>query len=417
MKIKHFPSTIAQTMFVDSKLNKIKMNNIDLEVFYSLLYISSKNASKPMFQISHIELKDFMGANNNTTTIKASLEKLSELHIVHNCLCSYGDKEPIKTKPFTIDFTLADNGKSYGVKIKSDQDFIKSFDNPTPFVSVDYDELFSLNKMSKLVYILLKDALGNHKNKNRIIPLTDLRELLNVDVDTANKTFISQLKKSLEDIKLHTSMNIKFDTILKMNINRGQKEITEIKFFVNGTDKQPKQKVQKTKINKPQKESVQVDQYEEESNDVVEDNTPEINVEDKIKEEVEKRYKKAVKDGIVIDNPPSYKKGIEKGVRSEGLEYKMLIDAFNDEHRAWEISNGFQPTATPELLCLTFDGKTKDDLKDIYFINNDYLLESTVDGNTITSSAQETHEYISTHHVSGHLGGKCSQDLMSKIQR
>ena len=181
---KHFPPHLSQLVFGYLNTKMMKINGLDYDLFIFLIYQTHKSYSlenKDIIDIEYSKVRESLKSKPNTQSIKSSLHELGNMILKSNYLQSYGDKEIIlTTKPFEIEIITSENGKSYGFRVKTSTDFLKWFNNPRPKVEVNYDIIFSLKKMSKLLYLFLKDSLGTYENKNRNVDIEKLKNMMNI---------------------------------------------------------------------------------------------------------------------------------------------------------------------------------------------------------------------------------------------
>lgn len=249
--IKHFPPHLSQLVFLNLDGEIEKINGLDYDLFIWLIYKTHKhyhntkyhNTKDNYIEFKYKDIKESIPTKPNTNSIQSSLIKINEIQLLSNYLNSYENKEIIlTTQPFKINIEVSDNGKSYGFSVTTSKKFLQRFDNPTPKVSVDYTIIYNLNKMSKLLYLFLKDALGVYENKNRKVDVDNLRHMMNVGNDfTSHSNFITQLKKSIiKNILIETYLDFEsIDTdgdVSKINLKNLLLEIKNGKDEINILD-------------------------------------------------------------------------------------------------------------------------------------------------------------------------------------
>ena len=208
-------------MFVNSENEIEKINSLDYDLYIWLIY-KIDQSKKTYVEFEYSKVRESLSSNPNTRSIQSSLQKLDGLQIWSNYLLSYVDKEIIKTTPFHIETIVSDNGKSYGFGVKTSKKFLSWFDNPTPNVEVNYNIIYTLKKMSKLLYLFLKDSLGVYESKNRNVDSDKLKHMMNVSSEiTYNTNFVTQLKKSIKDINENSDITIDCKIVKKRNLKSG----------------------------------------------------------------------------------------------------------------------------------------------------------------------------------------------------
>lgn len=381
---KHFPPHLSQLAFSNLNESAIKINGLDYDLFIFLIYEAHKSYSleKTNFiGIEYSKVRETLKSNPNTQSIKSSLQKIGNMILISNCLGSYGDKEIITTpKPFEIGIITSDNGKSYGFSVKTSEDFLKWFDNPIPKVEVNYDIIFSLKKMSKFLYLFLKDALGIYENKNRNVYIDSLKCIMNIfRTDYTNSNVITEIKKSIKDINDHSDIYVEYKTVKKRNLNTGLSEIEFIKFSIH------KGKLKKKKVIKSEEPT--------ESKNVVDTNTSSTNTfEQYVEELVEIEYKKKISYGKDIANPTGYKNAIRKSLLNDSnAKSKFELITLLDDYKS-EFIKRIPDDQLYELFLIDGDS----DSMRRYFITKDYLIKPMLE-EPITKSASETLNFIKEH--------------------
>ena len=385
---KHYPPHLSQLVFGDLNKKMMKINGLDYDLFLFLIYQTHKSYSlekTDFIEIEYSKIKESLKSSPNTQSIKSSLQKIGNIVLKSNYLQSYGDKEIIlTTKPFEIEIITSDNGKSYGFSVQTSTDFLKWFNNPRPKVEVNYDIIFSLKKMSKLLYLFLKDSLGTYENKNRTVDIEKLKNMMNIyKVNYTNSNFMTEIKKSVADINENSDINVEYKIISKRNLKSGLSEMEAVKFSI-----------QKDKL-KTQTENV----IKTKSTTVAETTNVEINnisatktFEQHIEELVEIEYKKQISYGTYISNPTGYKKTIRDSLTANSdakskFELITLLDDVKANLKS-KIRDG-------QLYQLVFTNGVQG-LANRYYINNDYLLEN-IHYEIVTKSINETLNFIQQH--------------------
>jgi hypothetical protein len=385
---KHYPPHLSQLVFGDLNKKMMKINGLDYDLFIFLIYQTHKSYSlenKDIIEIEYSKVKETLKSSPNTQSIKSSLQKIGNIVLKSNYLQSYGDKEIIlTTKPFEIEIITSENGKSYGFSVQTSKDFLGWFDNPIPKVEVNYDIIFSLKKMAKLLYLFLKDSLGIYENKNRNVDIEKLKNMMNIyKVNYANSNFITEIKKSVADINENSDINVQYQKISHRNLKTGLSEIKSVKFII-----------QKGKL-KTQTENV----IKTKSTTVAETKNVEINnisatktFEQHIEELVLIEYKKQISYGKDIANPTGYKNTIRKSLMANSdakskFELITLLDDVKANLKS-KIRDG-------QLYQLVFTNGVQG-LANRYYINNDYLLEN-IHYEIVTKSINETLNFIQQH--------------------
>lgn len=319
------------------------------------------------------------------------------MRMVSNYLHSYEDKDHIVTnQPFKIEIITSDNGKSYGFKVTTSEAFLKIFNNPIPKVTVEYGIIFGLKKMSKLLYLFLKDALGTYDRKNRNVEIEDLKCLLNIgNGKTTNSNFIRQLKVTIDEIKGNSDIKVDYEVKKKRDLKSGLSTIVGIKF-----------KIAKNKnYQPPKKNDTAMDTSDKDTNDTSEPTTvvetTEQSYEEHIDSLVESEFQKELKIkqsmGKTIDNPSAYKKGIKKNLIKDGeSESKFKLEKIIKTEKS-KLSPKIKDNKDYQIILT--DGS--DDPFEKIFITNDYTLED-FEYEPITTTIDETLNFINTKKEEGY---------------
>lgn len=369
---KHFPPYLSQMAFTDSEGYFKKITALDYNLFLYLIYQTHKEYS--LNDTIHIELEyskisESINSKPNTDSIKKSFEKIGSLQLLSNYLNSYENKERIIiNQPFKIELIQSDNRKSYGCAIKTSKRFLKIFDNPSPKVEVDYTIIYNLkNKISKLLYLFLRDALGVYKIKTRNVDIEKLMDMMNTNkLCTSKPNFLTQLKKSLKDINANSNIKVDYKSIKKRNLKSGVSENISLKFTI----KQNEMNVT--------------------SNNNTANLAVDSNFEEYLDELVRKSYEDAISSGVQIKTTDEqYKSGIRKKLLKDeqSLGEKLNLIQYLEQKKSF-----FREKITdnqPYMLILT-----DENLKHTSYINNDYQLVNFYENKNITQSLFETKEYI-----------------------
>ncbi|WP_319577444.1 hypothetical protein [uncultured Desulfobacter sp.] len=365
---KLYPPHLSQIVFLnrDEKLQKI--NGLDYDLFIWLIYHTHKAynyINENYVEFGYQEIRESFKSNPNTKSIKSSLEKIESIQLKSNYLGSYGDRKQIQTKqPFKIEIFNAKNGKSYGFGVRVSKKFLGWFDNPKPKVEVNYDIIFGLKKMSKLLYLFLKDALGVYANKNRNVDIGKLKDMMNVcNEKTSNSNFIAQMKKSIEDINDHSDIRVKCTISKKRNPISGLYEIKNMKFIIKKAEWSSKS------------------EKKEESKSYINELTFETYLEDRIEKELKKSNAK-------IKNITSYTLGIKRNLIKDGIEDEFKIEQILSAEKE-KLKSRIEDDQ-PYMIVL----RHIDEEYQIYYINEEYLLVDFIYKNVVTKSKSETLETI-----------------------
>ena len=377
---KHFPPYLSQMAFTDSEGNLEKITALDYNLFLYLIYKTHKEYSinnTTYIELEYSKISESINSKPNTNSIKESLEKIGSLQLLSNYLNSYENKEKIIiNQPFKIELIQSDNRKSYGCAIKTSKRFLKIFDNPTPKVEVDYTIIYNLkNKISKLLYLFLRDALGVYEIKTRNVDIERLMNMMNID--SSNPNFLTQLKKSVKDINKNSNISVDYEVIKeKKDLRKGICKNISLKFTIkkNNTKVIPNNSSSNNAIPSSGTKKVAVNNEFEKYLDKL----------------VEMEYKDAISNGLKIKTTEEkYKSGIRKKL----LEKEQSLKAEFDLKQYLELKkNSLRkkiPNNQPYMLSFT-DGNPYN----ILYINNKYQLVTSFENKTITQSALETKEYI-----------------------
>lgn len=382
MKMKKlFPPHLSQLVFVNSEKEVEKINSIDYDLFIWLIYQTHKCYSQTKdnyVEFEYSKVRESLSSNPNTKSIQSSLEKLNGLQIWSNYLKSYWDKEVIKTTPFQIETITSDNGKSYGFSVKTSKEFLQWFDNPTPNVEVDYNIIYNLKKMSKLLYLFLKDSLGVYESKNRNIDIEKLKHMMNVSSEiTSNSNFITQLKKSIKEINDNSNITVSCKVVKKRNLNSGKSEIESIKFTIEkDEDKLLKNRCSDTES------LIKTDDSDISKTDT---ESVEITEEDYIKQRVEEEFDKSYHSGI--KNTQSFKIGIRKNLINDGVKYEYEIVKLLSKEKE-KLKSKITDNQTYEIIL-----RHKTDIRENLYFNSEFLL-TKFDNSKHTTSKYDTLQII-----------------------
>ena len=386
---KHYPPHLSQLVFTDLNEFAIKINGLDYDLFIFLIYEAHKSYSlekTDFIEIEYSKVRKTLKSSPNTQSIKSSLQKMGNMTLISNCLQSYGDKEIIITpKPFEIEIITSENEKSYGFSVKTSKNFLEWFDNPIPKVEVDYDIIFSLKKMAKLLYLFLKDSLGIYENKNRNVDIDSLKCIMNIfRSEYTNSNVITEIKKSIKDINDHSDIHVEYKTVSKRDLRSGLSEIELVKFSI-----------QKGKLNTQKKNVIKTESTKVEETTSVETNdiSATKTFEQYIEELVEIEYKKQISYGKEISNPTSYKNKIRKSLMEKNSNSKSKFELITllDYYKSKFIKTITDFQAYQLILT---DGNPESTNR--YYLTNDYLLENPW-GNIATKSINDTLSFITQH--------------------
>lgn len=386
---KHYPPHLSQLVFTDLNEFAIKINGLDYDLFIFLIYEAHKSYSlekTDFIEIEYSKVRKTLKSSPNTQSIKSSLQKMGNMTLISNCLQSYGDKEIIITpKPFEIEIITSENEKSYGFSVKTSKNFLEWFDNPIPKVEVDYDIIFSLKKMGKLLYLFLKDSLGIYENKNRNVDIDSLKCIMNIfRSEYTNSNVITEIKKSIKDINDHSDIHVEYKTVSKRDLRSGLSEIELVKFSI-----------QKGKLNTQKKNVIKTESTKVEETTSVETNdiSATKTFEQYIEELVEIEYKKQISYGKEISNPTSYKNKIRKSLMEKNSNSKSKFELITllDYYKSKFIKTITDFQAYQLILT---DGNQESTNR--YYLTNDYLLENPW-GNIATKSINDTLSFITQH--------------------
>ena len=392
---KHYPPHLSQLVFTDLNEFAIKINGLDYDLFIFLIYEAHKSYSlekTDFIEIEYSKVRKTLKSSPNTQSIKSSLQKMGNMTLISNCLQSYGDKEIIITpKPFEIDIITSENEKSYGFSVKTSKNFLEWFDNPIPKVEVDYDIIFSLKKMAKLLYLFLKDSLGIYENKNRNVDIDSLKCIMNIfRSEYTNSNVITEMKKSIKDINDHSDIHVEYKTVSKRDLRSGLSEIELVKFSIQ----KGKLNTQKKNVIKTESTTVTETTKVAETTSVETSNISATKTfEQYIEELVEIEYKKQLSYGKEISNPTAYKNKIRKSLMEKNSNSKSKFELITllDYYKSKFIKTITHFQAYQLILT---DGNPESTNR--YYLTNDYLLENPW-GNIATKSINDTLNFITQH--------------------
>jgi len=393
---KLFPPQMAQLVFIDSDGEVQKFNGSDFDVFVWLIYHTHKNYAlndDNCSEFAYTEVKQTL-KDMDTASIKKSLQKINETKIVTNYLKSYGDKKAHLSKPFEIEIIKTNKGVSFGFSVTTSEKFLQSFDNPKQNVDLNYKTIYALNKMSKYLYLFLRDAYGGYKNtyRKRIIAIDELRDLMNIyNKDTANPNFIIELKKASKDISKYSDLTItKIKSNKKKNLRSGISEIISVEFeMMMDTDKlyTPKQKTTKSKKKTPSTDENIVVTQTEKSNNIV---TAKSEFEKFVENLVEEIYQQHIADGKpILKTVEAFKKGVKKKLlNDDNIEAQFELVSFLNETKS-ELKNKITDNQ-PYMLVF----KDENNPYNSYYFNNEYQFLNSVTNKIVTTSIRDTMDFI-----------------------
>lgn len=408
---KCLPSELAQMVFIDKDFETdeierfvtnsddkksivTKLNGTDYDLFLWLIYHTHKQYNhdgSTSFEFTYSDVKNIL-SNMDTTAIKKSLKKINDIQILSNYLQSYGAKEVLLVKPFEIeiiesDKIINDKNISYGFTVTTSKEFIQWFNNPTPNVDVNYKIIYNLNRMAKLLYVLLRDAYGgyhNAKNRYRNIDIKRLRHLMNVyNPKVSNSSFMVEIKKAIKEINEYSDLTISNPTSKKKkDIHKGTSEILSIHFTIVWDKNKNYTKSKKTKdkntSDKPGKEP-QIKSADSLS--------PKQTLEDYINTRVEKEFEKSKHGGI--KNIGAYKGKIKKDLIANGINFEYeLVSRLNDEKEKLKAS--VPNDGQPYMIVFKDDTNPHNN----FYINNEYKFVNSSLVETVTNSAEESLIFI-----------------------
>ncbi len=392
---KNFPNWLAQAVFMrDGEIEGL--NGLDYDLFLWLIYHTHKHyfqTKQLSTQFLYTDIKGSFEKSLNTDSIKKSLVKLNGMSVMMNCLKSYGDKKIKEATPFRIKLLVDEEvNKSHGFTVKTDEAFMKSFDNPNPKVTLDYRNTTNVKSVSsKLLYVLLRDAYGNYKNieRNRYIDIYDLKELLNVvNEATTNSQLLVNLKKSVKSINSNTDIYIKVKTMMKLQRN-GKKELEKIKFTIS-LKSLPALVTQK----KNSKDALSSEKPIEEVIESVEVET--VIETDLFEDFLDNKVKEIVKNKHNIQNVEAFSKSTKNNLKkdekvlSEFSFYQML----DDEKKKLRSKI---PNNQPHIIILT-NGNPYCSC----YVNEKYQFVNIIDINIQTTNVNETIEFFENKMVDGY---------------
>lgn len=408
---KCFPSELAQMVFIDKnfetdeiekfvtnsddKKNIVtKLNGTDYDLFLWLIYHTHKQYSddgSTSFEFTYSDVKNIL-SNMDTTAIKKSLKNINDIQILSNYLQSYGAKEVLLVKPFEIEIIesekiINDKNISYGFTVTTSKEFMQWFNNPNPNVDVNYKIIYNLNRMAKLLYVLLRDAYGgyhNAKKRYRNIDIKRLRHLMNVyNPKVSNSSFMVEIKKAINEINEYSDLTISNPTSkTRTNIHKGTSEILSIHFTIVWDKNKNYTKSKKTK---DKNTSNKLDKEPQTTS--TDSSSPKQTLEDYINTRVENEFEKSKHGGI--KNIGAYKGKIKKDLIANGINFEYeLVSRLNDEKEKLKatVPNDGQP------YMIVF----KDDTNphNNFYINNEYKFVNSSLVETVTNSAEESLIFI-----------------------
>ncbi len=381
--IKIIPPWLCQTIFVDVNVNidgdvdekLVKMNPNDLNIFYLLIFITSKkyHESKLLTQrYSFSDITTYLNVGMNTKSLKKILIKLDNMIIHSNLFQSYDDRKIKTFMPFQIKIQKDTNNKSSGLEIIVDEKFIKSFEKPNPIFVLSYDYFTSLKStQSKLLYLFLADAVGTYKTKTRNVEVDILKVLLNRDTEYD----INEFKKDLKNAKIQISetdieiTNEEIKDFIKDKDGSMNNQHTGFTFDVTRMKNKPwykketkKDEVYVNEILEPMEAEIS-----ENGNDIKEENTPfSIHklIESIIDTEVEV-YEKTSK----IHSMGGFRTNIKKEFPSNQHQYMKKIYMWLEEKKM-KLESSDDINSTKANVVMIFDHKSHMS----FIINYKYLL-------------------------------------------
>lgn len=407
MKMKKlFPTHLSQLVFVNSQNEIEKINSLDYDLYIWLIYQTHKhyhNTKETYVEFEYSKVKDSLKSNPNTKSIQNSLVKLDGIQIWSNYMESYGDKEILKTTPFHIEVISSDNGKSYGFGVKTSKKFLSWFDNPTPNVEVDYNIIYTLNKMSKLLYIFLRDSLGVYESKNRNVDIDSLKNMMNVSSGvTLNSNFITQLKKTIKDINENSNITVDWKVMKKRNLKSGLSEIESVKFSIQKDEN----KLLKKRVSNTQS-IVKLDNCSGEVSDTV---SVEITFDDYINNRVEEEFGKSYHSGV--KNIGGYKNSIRKNLIDGGIKEEFeLMNILSTEKQ--KLKSKIKDNQPYMVVLRNIDEET-----DVYYFNNNFQIVKSYNNSVVTQTKSDTLETIDDMMGEYYFDiQKCSWDDKDKVGR
>ena len=398
---KLFPPQMAQLVFIDSDGEVQKFNGSDFDVFLWLIYNTHKyyfdeeGSNSAEFEYKDVKqtLKDM-----DTASIKKSLQKINETQILSNYLQSYGDKKVHLLKPFEIEIITTDKGISYGFSVTTSKSFLKSFDNPKSNVDVNYKTIYALNKMSKYLYLFLRDAYGGYENteRKRIVPIDELRYMMNIqNKKTTNSNFITELKKASKDINKYSDLTIKkIKPKMKKNLRSGISEIVSVEFvMMKDSDKIYTTKPKTTKSKKDTKSTdTKVDDKKVETSN--EEVTDTVAVKDEfevfVDNLIENIYQQHIADGKpILKTVEAFKNGVRKKLLSNpNVEAQFELVSYLDEVKT-ELKDKITDNQ-PHMLVF----KDEQNPYNSYYFDNEYQLLNSVTNEAATTTISDTMNFI-----------------------
>ena len=377
---KHLYSAFAQTVFGKNK-EILKMTALDFDIILYLIfhcsfeYDTKNNLSDTVL---YTELKNILPSTPNTDSIKKSLLKIHQIEIKDNFLKSYGDKEHTVHIPFDIKILKDEHNhnKSHGFQVTADEAFMKLFTNPIPMVKLNYQNTSNLTTYaSKKLYLLLKDALGVHKNQPRTIDIKEFEYLLNMpSANTSKSQIIAKIKEAIKAINKNTDIKVLSKTQYKLLLN-GKKELDTIRFEIT------KQKLKAPKKIKTDEATDTVEEVET-ADDISKDIAFVKFVENKVQGQVNIRRN--------LKNP----KGWAAKTKTILLKDDETIKEFNLikflEEQKDSLKNSIPNDSKDHMIVL---GNDENNLTQ-YWVNSEYLIVDRNDGKIKTDNVYDTDMFI-----------------------
>ncbi|HQS67733.1 MAG TPA: hypothetical protein PLM93_11170 [Sulfuricurvum sp.] len=405
---KNFPNWLAQSVFIKNGDIEV-LNGLDYDLFLWLIYNTHHHyfkTKKLSTEFLYTDIKESFEKSLNTDSIKKSLVKLNGMSVMMNCLKSYGDKKIKEATPFRIKLLVDEEvNKSHGFTVTTNEAFMKSFDNPNPKVTLDYNNTTNVKSVSsKLLYLLLRDAYGKYKDvkRNRIIDIYDLKELLNeINEETTNSQFVVKLKKYVKSINSNTDIYVTFQKMMKLHHN-GKKEMEKIKFTIS-LKSLPVLVTQK----KNSKDTLSVEKPIEEMAETVDADT--VIETDPFEEFLDSKVKEIVKNRHDIKNIEAFSKSTKNNLRvkedvlSEYSFYQMMDD--EKKKLKPKIQNN-----QPHIVILT-NGNPYCSC----YVNEKYQFVNIIDIKIQTSNVNETIEFFENKMVDGYYWDILQSDQSDKF--
>jgi len=372
---KHLYSAFAQTVFGKNKAI-LKMTALDFDIILYLIFHTS-NEYDTKNNLSHTilytELKDILASTPNTDSIKKSLLKIHQIEIKDNFLKSYDDNEHTVHVPFDIKILKDEHNKSHGFKVTVDEAFIKLFTNPIPMVKLNYQNISNLTTYaSKKLYLLLKDALGAHKNQPRIIDIKEFEYLLNMPSQNTTKSqIVSKIKTAIKLINKNTDIKVLSKTKYKLLLN-GKKEIDKIRFEIS------KQKLKAPKKLKTEEATDTIETVDDSSKDIAFIKF----VENKVQGQVNARRN--------LTNPKAWAAKTKTILLSDEetiAEFNLI--KFLEEQKD-SLRNSIPNDGYEHMIVLG----NEDNILTKYWVNSEYLIVDRNDDKIKTENIYETLDFI-----------------------